>query len=73
VYLAAAFRNYQRCRIGDYVGQLRVESACRALLTSDVSLLELALAAGFSSQSHFSRIFKQLTGQTPAQYKALSK
>lgn len=73
VYLAAAFRKHQRCTIGDYVRQLRVEYASRALLTSDASLVEIAFAAGFSNQPHFSRTFKQLTGLTPAQYKALNK
>lgn len=73
VYLAAAFRKYQGCTIGDYVRHLRVEYACREMLKPEVSLIELALAVGFSSQSHFSRTFKQLTGLTPAQYRAIHK
>jgi AraC family transcriptional regulator len=73
VYLAAAFRKCYRCTIGDYVRQLRVAYACRALLNSDVPLVEIALSAGFSSQSHFSRTFKQLTGISPAQYRACRK
>lgn len=70
VYLAAAFRKHQRCTIGEYVRRLRVEYACRAMLKPAVSLVEVAFAAGFSSQSHFSRIFKQHTGMSPAQYRA---
>jgi AraC family transcriptional regulator len=73
VYLAAAFRKHQRCTIGDYVRQLRVEYACRAMLKPEVSLIEIAFAAGFSSQSHFSRTFKQLTGMSPAQYRAIKQ
>lgn len=73
VYLAAAFRKYYRLTIGDYVRQLRVEYACREILKSDVPLIDIALSAGFSSQSHFSRTFKHLTGMSPTQYRAFKK
>lgn len=32
-------------------------------------LAELALDLGFSSQSHFTRLFSALTGMTPARYR----
>jgi AraC family transcriptional regulator len=70
VYLAAAFRKSYRCTVGDYVRRLRVEYACSELLNPDVPLVEIALSAGFSSQSHFSRAFKQFTGMSPTQYRA---
>jgi len=73
VYLATAFRKCYRCTVGDYVRRLRVDYACHAVLNSDAPLAEIALAAGFSSQSHFSRTFKQLTGISPAQYRAFRK
>ena len=34
-------------------------------------LASLALQAGFSDQSHFTRAFKRHTGCTPAQYRGL--
>ena len=34
------------------------------------TLTELALASGFASGAHLSRLFKQHTGQTPAQFRA---
>jgi AraC family transcriptional regulator len=73
VYLATAFRKCYCCTIGDYVRRLRLEYACRAVLNTDLPLAEIALAAGFSSQSHFSRTFKQFTGMAPGQYRALSR
>ena len=37
-------------------------------LNTDASLASIALDLGFSSQSHFTRIFSGLTGITPAKY-----
>ena len=70
VYLASSFRKEYHCTIGDYRRRLRIEFACREILKSDSSLVEIALAAGFANQAHFSRTFKRLTGMPPAQYRA---
>lgn len=68
-YLATEFRRRFRLTIGEYTRHLRVEYASHQLAKSDACLVEIALAAGFYSQSHFARTFKQLTGFTPAQYR----
>ena len=70
VYLAASFKRYYRCGIGEYRRRRRVEFACHKLSASKDSLVEIALESGFSNQSHFSRVFKQTTGMSPAQYRA---
>ena len=70
VYLARAFRHYQHCTVSDYVRRLRIEFACRELIATNLPLAEIALAAGFCAQSHFSSTFKRQTGLTPAQYRA---
>ena len=70
VHLAREFRKFYRCTIGEYVRQLRIEHACRALYASDAPLAAIASAAGFSDQSHFSRTFKRLIGVTPAEYRS---
>ncbi len=69
VYLASVFRLNYRCTIGEYLRRLRVEYACREIAASARPLVEIALAAGFSHQSHFTRTFKQQTGLTPDQYR----
>lgn len=69
-HLAREFRRHYRCTVGEYVRRLRVEFACRKLSTSDTPLSEIALAAGFVDQSHFSRTFKIQTGLSPARYRA---
>jgi AraC-like DNA-binding protein len=69
VHVAAAFRRHFGCTVGQYVRGQRVEFACRQLGNSRATLAEIGLAAGFSDQSHFCRIFKRLTGLTPAAYR----
>jgi AraC family transcriptional regulator len=68
-HLTEVFRRELGCPIGDYVRMLRVNYAGQLMATSDRSLADVALAAGFSDQSHFTRLFKQLTGVTPAAYR----
>jgi len=70
VHLATVFRKHYRCTIGECIRQRRVEYASRQLSLSDASLVEIALAAGFSDQSHFSKTFKHFTGLSPARFRA---
>ncbi|MCI0412596.1 AraC family transcriptional regulator [bacterium] len=72
VHLTREFRKFHRCTIGDYIRKLRIEQACNALAHSDSSLAQIALSAGFSDHSHFSRIFKRFMRVTPTQYRAAS-
>jgi AraC family transcriptional regulator len=69
VYLANSFRRRYGCSVGEYLRQRRIEFACHRISDSKDSLAEVALAAGFSNQSHFSRTFKRVTGMTPAQFR----
>jgi AraC family transcriptional regulator len=73
VHLAGAFRKQYHCTIGDYRRRLRVEFACREICKPDASLAQIAFAAGFANQAHFSRVFKRLTGATPGEYRTNSR
>jgi AraC family transcriptional regulator len=72
VHLAREFRKRFGCATGDYVRRLRIEQACAALTSSDAPITEIALAAGFYDQSHFSNAFKKITGMTPAAWREAS-
>jgi AraC family transcriptional regulator len=69
VYLARAFRRFERCSVGEYARRLRVEKACCAILKGDRSLAEIALEAGFADQAHFTRVFKRLVGVPPGRFR----
>lgn len=68
-HLAASLRKHFRQSAGEIVRQRRVEWACRQLDDTDLSLAEVAVAAGFADQSHFGRAFKRHVGVTPAAYR----
>jgi AraC family transcriptional regulator len=70
VHLAREFRKCFGSTVGEYVRNLRIEHA-RALIERKVPLKEVALEAGFFDQSHFSRVFRQVTGMRPSEYRAL--
>jgi AraC family transcriptional regulator len=70
IYMATRFKARFHCTIGEYVRHLRVEYACRELSQSARPLAEIAATAGFSDQSHFSRVLKERLGLTPTEYRA---
>jgi AraC family transcriptional regulator len=72
VHLARSFRAHFGKSMGVYVRALRLEWAARRLSRTNDSLAAIAVAAGFSDQSHFSRSFKRFTGLTPARYRERS-
>ena len=53
----------------EVVTSLRVEHA-KGLIHKGISLPDVAERCGFSSQSHFTRRFKEATGLTPRRWRA---
>jgi AraC family transcriptional regulator len=68
-HLARTFRQIHGCTLGDYVRKVRIEYACRCLTNPETPLAEIALAADFSDQSHFSRVFKRQMGISPGEFR----
>jgi AraC family transcriptional regulator len=71
-HLARTFKKHYRTTVGEYVRQLRLDWASRQLSETEDSIAEIAAAAGFYDQSHFSHLFKQHTGFTPAEFRSFS-
>lgn len=69
MHFAAQFRAATGLRPHDYLLQQRIERAIDLLSTTDMALVEVALAVGFHAQAHFSTVFKRLTGETPARWR----
>jgi len=54
---------------GKWIMKRRVERAANLLANSRQSVTEVAFDTGFEDLSHFSRVFKQITGKNPTEYK----
>jgi AraC family transcriptional regulator len=52
-----------------YIVRQRVEVAKRLLVESKMPIAEVALAAGFGDQSHFTKHFRYLVGTTPWRFR----
>jgi len=69
MHFAAQFRAATGVRPHEYVLQRRIEKAQYMLNTTDIPIAELALMVGFSSQSHFTVVFKRIMGLTPGRWR----
>jgi transcriptional regulator GlxA family with amidase domain len=52
-----------------YVLQCRVKRTQELLADTDMPLSEIAIAVGFSDQSHYTRWFREIVGITPGNYR----
>lgn len=59
--------------LGDYIRKRRLTEAAAALLSSERSILDIALEYQFESQEAFSRSFKQVFGASPGSFRKRSK
>lgn len=68
-HLARSFRAHFDVTMGDYVRRLRAAWAAERLARSDMSLSEVAVAAGYSDQSHMTRELRRQLGMSPGNYR----
>lgn len=68
--LERLFRGYLGRSIGSHYLALRLEHARRLLRQTSLSVLETALACGFTSAAHFSRAFRARYGNAPRNERA---
>jgi AraC family transcriptional regulator len=69
VYLGQIFRKQFGETLGEYLNRIRVRAAAGLLANSDVPLSSIAVDLGFYDQSHFTRVFRQVTGATPGTFR----
>jgi transcriptional regulator GlxA family with amidase domain len=63
--LERLFRKYLGRAPGQYYLELRLDRARHLLYQTDLAIIDVALACGFVSASHFSKCYRQLYGRTP--------
>jgi AraC family transcriptional regulator len=68
-HFAKKFRRSAGLSLQRFVNRRRLRAAMAMLEAGSTPLPQIALDLGFSSQSHFTRLFSDLTGFTPASYR----
>ena len=72
LHLAREFRRFFRVSVGEFARRLRLARAAQALASTERSIGEIGIDAGFYDHSHFSRHFHRLTGMTPSDFRNLA-
>lgn len=68
-YISDCFKKHMGMTIMTYAKKIRIERAKVLLLTTNESILEIALTLGFHDQSHFYKVFKSFAGMSPSKYR----
>lgn len=68
-YFSECFHRATGSTFQSYLGERRLRFSCSLLQVTDMSVSDICSASGFSSLSHFERVFKQKYGQSPRVYR----
>jgi AraC-like DNA-binding protein len=69
-YFCKQFKKATGLSFTSYLGRVRVEKAKQLLLNPHARISEVAYEVGFQSLTHFNRVFRKLTGESPSAYRA---
>ena len=68
-HFSRAFRQSNGLSPHQWLLQRRVDKAKRVLRDPRVAIADVAIACGFSDQSHFTRVFTRWVGSSPGQWR----
>lgn len=68
-HLSTRFKNETGMNLTEYIHYIKISEAKHLLTHTDKSLLIISNYLGYSSQSHFTRMFKKVTGMSPMEYR----
>lgn len=67
--LTALFKQEMQTTVMKYLTEHRIKAAKKHLAFTDLPLKEIASRCGFKTAAHFSRVFKEITNETPAAFR----
>ncbi|MCH5323931.1 MAG: helix-turn-helix transcriptional regulator [Eubacterium sp.] len=68
-HLHALFKKELGMGIHEYITAKRIDAAEKMLSGSNIPIADISQALGFSTQSHFCKVFKEHKGRTPKKYR----
>lgn len=72
-YCCALFSKHMGQTLFEFITIQRIDFAKALIVTSDLSLTEIAGQCGFGDYNYFSRVFKKISGLTAGKFRALNK
>jgi len=72
-YFSELFNKEVGQSFSNYLTMVRIEAAKKLLINSELSISEISFKVGYSNQSYFAKLFKNITGRTPMQFKEQKK
>lgn len=70
--LTALFKQEMQTTVMKYLTRYRIKAAKKHLAFTDLPLKEIASRCGFKTAAHFSRVFKEMVGETPAAFRRMA-
>lgn len=68
-YISKLFSAKLGVRYVEFVRSQRISQACEMLRASDRAITDIAYDCGFRNQSTFNRVFREMTGMSPREYR----
>lgn len=68
-YLCKIFKQYEKTTLITFINKIKMHKARVLLKSSDLSIMEISLKSGYREYEYFLRLFKQMHGVSPTNYR----
>jgi len=68
-YLSSTLHSLTKMNFRTFLATYRINHAKSLLKSSESTIAEIAMDSGFASLNTFNRVFKDITGTTPSEYR----
>lgn len=72
-YLSRIFKAETGMALSAYINEIRITHARQMLIDTDELIIDIAIACGYNYVPHFNKVFHELSGMTPTDYRKAYK
>ena len=72
-YLSRRFKSVLGVKFSDYLKGLRIKQCTYLLISTNKKVIDIANLCGYSDMKFFYRIFKEMTGMSPSEYRNIHR
>lgn len=69
-YLSTLYKQEVGKPIIKHLTEIRIENACKLIRETGLSMIDVSKNVGYSDPQYFYKVFKKITGKTPAEYRS---